>query len=79
MQQALSSTSWFVVSSGPKIFKRDTDGDWFVQRLSDILDDTKTACYAWSLMPNHFHLLLRTGETPISNVMRRLLTGYAIE
>jgi hypothetical protein len=28
-------------------------------------------------MPNHFHLLLRTGLTPISTVMRRLLTGYA--
>jgi REP element-mobilizing transposase RayT len=28
-------------------------------------------------MPNHFHLLLRTGVVPISNVMRRLLTGYA--
>ncbi len=62
-----------------KIFKSDTDRDRFVQRLSDILSDTKTTCYAWSLMPNHFHLLLRTGETPISNVMRRLLTGYAIE
>jgi len=29
------------------------------------------------LMPNHFHLLLRTGSVPISSVMRRLLTGYA--
>jgi hypothetical protein len=29
-------------------------------------------------MPNHFHLLLRTGNIPISTVMRRLLTGYAI-
>jgi len=29
-------------------------------------------------MPNHFHLLLRTGNVPISTVMRRLLTGYAI-
>jgi len=28
-------------------------------------------------MPNHFHLLLRTGNVPISTVMRRLLTGYA--
>ena len=25
-----------------------------------------------------FHLLLRTGPTPISNVMRRLMTGYAV-
>jgi hypothetical protein len=29
-------------------------------------------------MPNHFHLLLRTGGTPVSVVMRRLLTGYAV-
>jgi REP element-mobilizing transposase RayT len=61
-----------------KIFESDADRDQFIQRLSDILSDTKTTCYAWSLMPNHFHLLLRTGETPISTVMRRLLTGYGI-
>jgi len=29
-------------------------------------------------MPNHVHLLLRTGTIPISTVMRRLLTGYAV-
>jgi hypothetical protein len=28
-------------------------------------------------MPNHFHLLLRTGAVPISNIMQRLLSGYA--
>jgi hypothetical protein len=28
-------------------------------------------------MPNHFHLLLRTGNTPIARVMRQLLSGYA--
>ncbi len=28
--------------------------------------------------PNHVHLLLRTGITPLSTVMRRLLTGYAV-
>lgn len=26
----------------------------------------------------HFHLLLRTGPTPLSTVMRRLMTGYAV-
>ncbi len=29
-------------------------------------------------MPNHFHLLLKTGIIPISTVMKRLLTGYAM-
>ncbi len=40
--------------------------------------DTVTKCYAWALIPNHFHLLLRTGNAPLSSVMRRLLTGYAV-
>jgi hypothetical protein len=29
-------------------------------------------------MPNHLHLLLKTGLTPIATIMRRLLTGHAI-
>ena len=61
-----------------KIFKDDTDRDKFLERLGLILADTGTACLAWSLLPNHFHLLLRTGSAPISTVMRRLLTGYAL-
>jgi hypothetical protein len=35
-------------------------------------------CYAWALLPNHFHMLLRTGSVPISTTLRRLLTGYAL-
>ncbi len=60
------------------IFKGDADRDQFVQRLGDVIQESQTTCYAWSLMSNHFHLLLRTGRTPISIVMRRLLTGYAV-
>lgn len=60
------------------IFKNDTDRLDFIDRLDKLLQDTETACYAWSLMPNHVHLLLRTGKTPISTTMRRLLTGYAV-
>jgi len=60
-----------------KIFKDDADRENFIGRLEGILVETSTPCYAWALMPNHFHLLLRTGKAPISTVMRRLLTGYA--
>jgi len=35
-------------------------------------------CLAWALLDNHFHLLLRTGTVPLSTLMRRLLTGYAV-
>lgn len=61
-----------------KIFKDDTDRVKFLERLGPLLSDTKTDCFAWALIPNHFHLLLRTGATPIASVMRRLLTGYAL-
>lgn len=60
------------------VFRRDTDRNHFLERLGKILQDTKTICYAWALIPNHFHLLLRTGPVPISTVMRRFLTGYAL-
>ncbi|MBW1940151.1 MAG: transposase [Deltaproteobacteria bacterium] len=61
-----------------KIFKDDKDRASFLNRLGLILEETQTQCYAWALIPNHFHLLLRTGLTPISSVMRRLMTGYAV-
>ena len=61
-----------------KIFSDDGDKNQFLARMGKVIKDTQTTCYAWSLMPNHFHLLLQTGNTPISNVMRKLLTGYAI-
>ena len=61
-----------------QIFDVDVDRDHFLHRLGDILLDTGTTCFTWSLMPNHFHLLCRTGHEPISTVMRRLLTGYAV-
>ena len=60
-----------------QIFRNDGDRSHFLIRLGDILTETNTACYAWALIPNHFHLLLRTGNVTISTTMRRLLTGYA--
>jgi len=62
-----------------KIFYDDADRDAFVSRLGKVLTETHTDCFAWALIPNHVHLLLRTGLTPIATVMRRLLTGYAVQ
>jgi len=61
-----------------KIFNGDSDRDFFVERLGTVISKTETECFAWALIPNHFHLLLKTGSTPISTVMKRLLTGYAM-
>jgi REP element-mobilizing transposase RayT len=59
------------------IFNDDHDRDKFLERLETIIAQTQTCCLAWALIPNHFHLLLRTGEAPVATVMRRLLTGHA--
>ena len=61
-----------------QIFRDNYDCDQYIERLGNILTDTDTPCYAWALIPNHFHLLLKTGLTPIATVMRRLLTGHAV-
>jgi putative transposase len=60
------------------IFSDDKDRDNFVDRLGDILTETQTFCFGWALIPNHAHLVLKTGNTSLSTVMRRLLTGYAV-
>ena len=59
------------------IFVDDRDRDEFVRRLSDLALEGKLIVYAWSLIPNHFHLLVRTGKISLSRSMRSLLTGYA--
>ena len=63
---------------GRRIFKNNRDRNDFLSRLGKILKETGTQCYAWVLLGNHFHLLLRTGLRSIATVMRRLLTGYAV-
>jgi len=61
-----------------RIFADNTDRDNLLDRLDKVLAEAKMACYAWALMPNHAHFLLRTGDVALSTVMRRLLTGYAV-
>jgi len=60
------------------IFTDDQDRQRFVDRFNSLLSETCVRCYAWSLLSNHFHLLLMPTATPLSSFMRRLLTGYAV-
>jgi putative transposase len=61
-----------------RIFRTDRDREDFLSRLTDLCIDGDLIVYAWALMPNHFHLLVRTGRQSISKSMRRLLTGYVV-
>jgi putative transposase len=62
-----------------KIFRDDKDREGFLVRLAESLTLSRGASlYAWALMSNHFHLLLRTDERLLSPIMRRLMTGHAV-
>lgn len=62
---------------GRSIFSDDTDRQDWVDRLATVGPETGLSVVAWALLPNHIHLLVRTGERPLATAMRRLLTGYA--
>ena len=61
------------------LFRDARDHERFLERLGSLLEETSTSCYAWVLMKTHAHLLVRTGTVPLSSLMRRLLTGYAVQ
>ena len=60
------------------IVKDDEDRRLFVERMGDLSVDLETPVYAWALMTNHAHILLKSGNAGLPAYMRKLLTGYAI-
>src|SRR5947209_8729306 len=65
------------IERGP-IFHDDLDRDVFLGRIARLAEDGAFEVFAWSLLPNHFHVLLKTALTPLSEEMRSLLTGHAV-
>jgi REP element-mobilizing transposase RayT len=59
------------------IFRDDRDRGDFVTRLATLAEHAGWAVYAWALLLNHAHLLVRTGACPLPRSTRSLLTGYA--
>jgi len=61
-----------------EIVADDEDRDIFVSRMGAVALKTGTTIYAWALMTNHAHILLKSGQTGLSAFMRKFLTGYSI-
>jgi REP element-mobilizing transposase RayT len=47
-----------------QLFRTDTDRADFVARLAALAEQGAWTVYAWALLPNHAHLLVRTGPRP---------------
>lgn len=62
---------------GNSIVADDEDRMYFVSRMGKVAAATGTSIYAWALLTNHAHILLKSGAPGLSTFMRKLLTGYA--
>jgi REP element-mobilizing transposase RayT len=60
------------------IFWSDGDRRRFLTQLAHHAHLTGVVLYAYVLMDNHFHLLVRTPWANLSSFMQRLLTAYAL-
>jgi putative transposase len=60
------------------IVRDDDDRGRFLRQLEDNVATHAVRLYAWVLMDNHFHLLVRTPRANLSQFMQRLNTSYAL-
>lgn len=68
-----------VVSRGNQrqgIYKDDEDHRRFQALLGEVVKGHSITLYAYVLMPNHFHLLLEVGRSPLAKAMQSLLYRY---
>ena len=60
------------------IFLIDEDYQFFLKKLYALREKYDHSIYALCLMPNHFHISIRTRKTPISKIMSSLTTSYSM-
>ena len=62
---------------GSNIFQDDEDRAKYLSFLTEYLARSGCTCHAWTLMSNHYHLLIQTGEQSLAELMRPLNSRYA--
>jgi REP element-mobilizing transposase RayT len=60
------------------IFRHEDDRKDFLNRVAVLYQEEAWKVYAFALMENHFHLLIRTCRQSLSCSMKKLLTGYVV-
>lgn len=61
-----------------QVFLDQEDNRHFLKVLTQCREISKFQLYAYCLMGNHIHLLLRVGEEPLEQVMKRIGTRFVI-
>jgi hypothetical protein len=63
---------------GQAVFREEADYLAFLRLFKQAADEGPIAVIAYSLLPNHYHCLLRQdGETPVGQALRRVEAAYA--
>ena len=62
---------------GIKIFPNDDFKSFFLKELVLTLRKFSFQCYAWSIMDDHYHLVVKSSTFSISRFMQRLNCNYA--
>ena len=66
---------YHVTSRGDRreeIYADDEDRRGFLEILGEVVAQMRWLCYAYCLMPNHYHLVIETPEGNLSRGMRQL-------
>ncbi|MBM7095686.1 transposase [Bacillus sp. H-16] len=59
-------------SSGQEIFHDDDDRTQFLEFVKKYKQRFNMKVYAWCLMSNHVHFLIKEGNEPVSDTMKRI-------
>lgn len=59
-----------------KVFLQNKDYEDYLSKLKFYRDKFGFVIYAYCLMPNHVHLLIETGDAPLSKIMHGLQFSY---
>ncbi len=59
------------------MFSDDNDRQFFLDLLAGHLKHVDYRCYAWVLMPNHYHIVVRASDKELSRLVKPLHTAYA--
>jgi REP element-mobilizing transposase RayT len=68
---------WARAVEGRLVFLDPRECRDLLQRLAGLAAETRALFFAWAIMGNHLHLVVRTGAVPLSALMHRMHTGFA--
>ncbi len=60
------------------LFEEEEDSIKFIQTIQKYRERCQYELYAYCLMSNHLHLLLKEGKEPLETIMRRICSSYVL-